>query len=224
MLALSDLLIAQIRQDCKLKLTAGGNLPVRICEYLNSQNLIDWKYRAYLTRVQEENIPYLGPLKHYLVETKIVRKQGNSLVLTKEGERIAEANTSERFIRLFMYVAGSYHWGNFYRIQDDGMYGQLGWAFSLYLLAKYGDVPRDSRFYSDKVMRAYFRDLYEKREDKLFQERIHVFEDAYAWRFFEVFAHWFGLVEISSKTEHGTLLEDICVKKTPLFDQLFSVL
>jgi hypothetical protein len=44
LLRLSDLLISQICNAGNLKLTTKGNLPVRICELLYNQQLINWKY------------------------------------------------------------------------------------------------------------------------------------------------------------------------------------
>ncbi len=223
LLALSDLLITKIKQTGKLKLTVGGNLPVSICEYLLAQNLIDWKYRSSLTRVQEENIPYLTPLKHYLIHSKLVEKHKNALVLTCEGERIARANLPDRFIHLFMFIAGRYNWENFNRLKDNGIYGQLGWAFSLCLLARYGNEPQDARFYSDKVMRAYFPELYDHRDDEDCKDQASWFGYSYDYRFFEVFSNWFGLVDISYQDDPGTLIEKLTIRKTALFDQLFTV-
>ena len=70
---LSEILLDEIKRAGSLKLTVNGNLPVRICELLCNQNLIYWKYMKYVKRIMEEEIPYLWPLKQYLLDEGIVK-------------------------------------------------------------------------------------------------------------------------------------------------------
>src|SRR5690606_30024402 len=55
---LSELLLHEIKQAGNLKLSLNGNLPVRICEFLCSQNLIYWPYMKFVKRIREDEIPY----------------------------------------------------------------------------------------------------------------------------------------------------------------------
>jgi len=220
---LLELLLAEIQDAGKLKLTAKGNLPVRVCELLFSQQLIKWPYMEYVSRVREEDVPYLGPLKLYLIDQGIVKKRDNALSLTKNGEKMMEENQTERFKSLFFFFARRFHWGNFYRMEDNGKCGQLGWAYSLVLLSKYGDKARDSEFYSLKLMQAFEKEMLDHSETKEQQDNIQTYHRAYAIRFFESFASWFGLVNIERKRNlHLSFFDQMIVSKSILFDQLFE--
>jgi hypothetical protein len=220
---LLEILLNEIQKAGKLKLTVTGNLPVRVCELLCNQNLIYWKYMKYVKRIREEEIPYLWPLKQFLLDEGIVKKRNNALSFTKNGEILMAGAKAVRFIQLFSYFAGRFHWGNFYRREDNGQCGQLGWAYSLTLLSKYGDTPRNSEFYSLKLMRAFEKELwsaYRKHKD---EEAIEDYHRAYAYRFFECFADRFGLVNIARNRDEKTFFDRLTITKSALFDQLFEV-
>ena len=220
---LSELLLAEIRDAGKLKLTTKGNLPVRVCELLFNQQLIKWKYIKYVSRVREEEVPYLGPLKFYLIEEGIVKKRNNTLSLTKNGEKLMEGSQTARFTSLFFFFAKRFNWVNFYSLEDNGKYGQLGWAYSLVLLGKYGDKVRDSEFYSFKLMQAFEKEMLDHSETKEQQDNIQTYHRAYAIRFFESFASWFGLVNIERKRNPQLpIFDQVIVSKSILFDQLFE--
>ena len=193
LLRLSDLLIEQIHNVGSLKLTSRGNLPVRLCEFLHDQQLITWKYMANVKRILEEEIPYLWPLKQYLLHEGIIKKSNNTLSLTKTGEKFIMKSNRYRFENLLIFFGSKFHWGNLYDFPDNGRYGQLGWAFSLVLLAKYGKLPRKSEFYGHKLIQAFERELWDNRQVISYQEAAADFHFAYDVRFFESFAHWFGL-------------------------------
>ncbi len=105
--------------------------------------------------------------------------------LTKKGEKLLESPKSVRFIRVFRYLTSRFHWGNFHRLDDSGKSGQLGWAYSLALLAKYGDQGLPSEFYSLKLMRAFEKALWGDDQTGVEARDYHY---AYESRFFESFA------------------------------------
>ncbi|SDZ90608.1 hypothetical protein [Pedobacter hartonius] len=220
---LSEILVNEIQQAGSLKLTVNGNLPVRICELLCKQNLIYWPYMKFVKRIREEEIPYLWPLKQYLLDSGMVKKRNNALSLTKTGEKMLKESTAARFIQIFNYVVTRFHWGNFYGLQDDGKSGQMGWAYSLVLLAKYGDSPRKSDFYSFKLIQAFERDLWNAHQKAKEEKATEDYQRAYNIRFFECFANWFGLVTIERKKDHSiSYLDQLIITKSELFDQLFE--
>jgi hypothetical protein len=144
---LLGLLINTINDAGSLKLTQRGNLPVKICKLLFDQQLIEWPL-MHLSRMLEEEIPFLSPLKHYLEDQGLVKKRNNTLSLTKKGEKQMHDEDVDRFAPFLNYFTGRFNWENFYGIDDGGKCGQLGWAYSLLLLSRYGDLPRESSFYS----------------------------------------------------------------------------
>jgi len=221
---LSEMLINEIQQAGKLKLTANGNLPVRICEMLCNQNLIYWPFMKYVKRIREEEVPYLWPLKQYLIDSGIVKKRNNVLSVTKNGEKLLKESKAFQFKQILNYIAMRFHWGNWYHIQDDGQYGQLGWAYSLALLSKYGDTPRISEFYSLKLIQAFGKDLWDGPNRVKVSKDTEEFHRAYRVRFFEHFASWFGMVEIDMNDQSSLFERDEqTIRKSILFDQVFKV-
>ena len=144
--------------------------------------------------------------------------------LTKNGEKLLDGPSAARFTRIFIYLASRFHWGNFYGLEDDGKWGQLGWAFSLVLLSKYGDEPRESKFYGLKLSRAFEKNLWDAHQKG---EELKITEDhhsAYQTRFFECFASWFGLVNIEYRVDKNiSYFDQMMITKSDLFDQLFEV-
>ena len=221
---LSELLIKQIKLAGQLKLTQNGNLPVRICELLCNQNLIYWPFMKFVKRIREEEVPYLWPLKQYLLDQGIVKKRNNALSLTKNGEKLLQESSAIRFISVFNFMASRFHWGNFYRLDDGGKCGQLGWAYSLVLLSKYGNTIQKNNFYSLKLIRAFERELWDAQLSGEAGEVLENHHYAYQVRFFESFADWFGLVNITRKREPGiSYIDQLSIKKSDLFDQLFEL-
>jgi hypothetical protein len=220
---LSELLLSEIQRAKELKLTVRGNLPVRICELLYSQDLIQWKYMKYVKRIREEDIPYIWPLKQYLLDTGILKKRNNSLSLTKQGEMFLKGPAVPRFRSLFNYFSSQFHWGNFFDLEDDGKCGQLGWAYSLVLLSRYGSEPHESKFYALKWMRAFEKGLWQAHLEGDERESLAYYHRAYTVRFFECFGNWLGLVNIETKrsAEH-VFLDEVHITKSVLFDQLFN--
>ena len=220
---LSELLLSEIQTAKVLKLTAKGNLPVRICELLHGQDLIQWEYMHYVKRITEDDIPYIRPLKHYLLDTGIIKKRSNSLSLTKQGETFLKGPAVLRFTSLFHYFSSQFHWGNFYDIDDGGKCGQLGCAYSLLLLSRHGSKPVESEFYSLKWMQAFEKGLWQARRQGNEKETVTYYHRAYAIRFFESFANWFGLVNIERRParEHA-FMKEMLITKSALFDQLLD--
>lgn len=220
---LAELLINEIGSAGKLKLTDKGNLPVRVCELLFNQRLITWEYMDYLTRMREEEIPYIPPLKQYLLGEGIVKKQRNALSVTQHGEKLMRQDKGVRFKNLVLFFGSRFHWGNFYNIPDRGVYGQLGWAYSLWLLQKYGDRPTESKFYSQKLIEAFEKEWRVQNKTDELQQRIAQYHQAYAVRFFDCFANWLGLVKIERKKElRVSYFDRLIVSKSELFDNLFT--
>lgn len=219
---LSELLIAEIATAGTLKLTAKGNLPVRICKLLYSQELITWEYMEYFKTIREEEIPYLWPLKQYLLDMGIAKKRNNALSLTNKGKQFLENPPATRFINLLSYFTTRFHWGNFYGTEDGGKCGNLGWAYSLFLLSKYGESPRKSEFYSLKLINAFMEELWDQPlgEQKKAMEEHHY---TYSVRFFECFANWFGFVNIERNRDYSLpAFSQQTITKSALFDQLFN--
>ncbi|MHA4894372.1 hypothetical protein ACXZ1K_06435 [Pedobacter sp. PWIIR3] len=222
---LSELLINEIRNAGILKLTTKSNLPVRVCEMLYNQELIKWEYMEFNKKIREDEVPYLWPLKQYLLGEGIVKKRNNAMSLTKHGEKLMEGPKAVRFVTLLTYFTDRFYWGNFYGLEDGGKYGNLGWAYSLVLLSKYGSRSNTAVFYSFKLIRAFEKGLWNAHQKDMTTKACDSHHSAYTVRFFECFANWFGLIKIERTRDYKIpLSHQVKITKSSLFDHLFEVI
>lgn len=174
--------------------------------------------RHYFVRVMEDEIPYIWPLKQFLLNQGLIKKRNNSLSVTKRGKKAIAEPKFLLFFELFIYMTERFHWANFYRVDDDGQVGQLGWAYSLLQLFRHGSVSRDSSFYSEKWIKAFghipSNDPYAREGWEHYAFRV---------RFFENFAEWFGLVELTKESVPVRFRDDLLVKRSNLLTYLFEI-
>ena len=221
---LSEMLLNAVNDAGKIKLTKTGNLPTSICEKLFNANLIHWHYKDYVKRIIEDEVPYIFPIKQYLIEEGLIKKRNNSLSLTKKGEKLLKGEALPRFISLLNYFTKRFNWANFYNINDNGHIGNFAWAYSIYLLSKFGGQPRNSEFYCLKIIRAFETDLWNNLEDADLEDMRYTYHVAYEQRFFDSFANWFGLIDVTyEKHPNSPYKKQYIVTKSELFDKLFHV-
>ena len=128
-----------------------------------------------------------------------------------------------RFANLLSFFTSRFSWANLYRLDDGGKSGQLGWAYSLLMLSRYGGTPRESQFYSLKAMMAFEPEQYKKRNNIEYAQSVGFYYYAFDVRFFECFADWFGLVNIERKKNLSISFNDqLIITKTELFNLLFQ--
>lgn len=221
---LSEMLLNAVNDAGQIKLTKTGNLPTAICEKLFNADLINWEYKDFVKRIIEDEIPFIFPIKQYLIEEGLLKKRNNSLSLTKKSENLLKGEALPRFISLFNYFTKRFNWANFYDINDNGHIGHFAWAYSLYLLAKYGEQSRNTEFYCLKIIRAFEKDLWNNLEDVDLEDIKYTYHIAYQQRFFDSFANWFGLINIKyEKDPNSPYIRHYMVTKSELFDKLFHV-
>jgi len=223
LLALSDMLLAEIQKAGELRLTAKGNLPVAVCTLLVKKNLIYWKYMKYVKILSEDNIPYIWPIKEYLTTEGLIKKRNNKLSVTKKGEKYPKLAHSERLLQLLSFFTARFNWQNLYGIEDDGEIGSIGWAFSLYLFRKYGHETKNAQFYADKWIRAFHTQYWTERNNPAYNAIISDIRSAYEHRFFGCFAKWFGFVEVEEIQIPKQVISLMEVKKTETLEKCFGV-
>ncbi|SEL40711.1 hypothetical protein [Parapedobacter koreensis] len=223
MLGLSDMLLGEIRKAGNLKLTAKGNLPVSVCTSLVQRGLIRWKYMDHVKKYTEDNVPYIWPLKDHLLVEGLVKKRDNKLSLTKNGEQYLTKPDSERLLHILTFFTLRFDWRNLYRLEDGGTCGNLGWAYSLYLLLKNGHKRLNTEFYFEKWMAAFEKERWEDVADPIYPAQIDWLRYTYNTRFFECFAVWFGLVKLHEIRVSGQIFNELEVEKSELMDKLFNI-
>ncbi len=209
-----------IQQKGEIKLTQKGYLPVKVSEEFYNQGFIKSKYidLGWIKQIKEANCPGLSFTRIMLDLMRMVKKRHNKLSLTKSGERLL-LDKPEMLMQLFLAYVDGYNWA-YTDSYGNNSIGQIGYAFSLILLSKYGDEKRPADFYAEKYFKAF---------PMLSNAPIYAFDgsyienlyNCYIERFFEMFLDKFGLVELEmpERFEKGITY----VKKTDLFDRLFFI-
>ena len=211
-----------IAEKGELKLTDKGFLPTKIVADIYQQGFLkDEEIEMGIQRLYKERDAPSVHLTRILIEISgLVKKRNGKYSLTKEGMKtLADDNDLLRLILITM--AGRFNWAYFDRYGDNRV-GQLGYAFTLILLSKYGAERRLDTFYSDKYLKAYplllesVNPRYSTKEDQGSR--------CYSLRTFNRFLDHFGLINIEEEKIKGDYFATKkYVSKTVLFDKLFKV-
>jgi len=157
----------------------------------------------------------------YAVELAgLVRKANGKLTLTKTATKLLETNNRlQIFKQFFQAFTNKFLW-SFNDGYPEQPIGQLGWAFSVIMLDKFGDQPQTVDFYADKYLRAFpnfitfFRPDYSTPERQFFR--------CYGVRTFDRFFLWFGFVTVDKQKIFLDLDTDK-FKRTDLVKSIFKI-
>lgn len=205
-----------------IKLTPKGNLPLALCRELYERKLLvqDDIEQGITKKISEDNVPFLQALKVCLCLGPYAKKQHNAIQLTKLGKQAMAKDRQLRFLQLLQDYTLRFNWAYLDDTQTPA--GQFGWAYSLYLVDRYGSDWRDTDFYAHKVQQA-FPHLREPIPSGRLTGYWLEFERVYRWRFVQQFGRWFGLVTLQKEPQRGYYPDPLLMKKTPLLHQLFQV-
>lgn len=184
-----------IRRDKYIKLTPLGALPKKVMvELYDKRFLLDHHIESGLTKLwKEDDCISIRSMRLTAELAGLVKKTHGKLTLTKKSEKLLDTNDRSQLFRLFFQAfTDKYNWGYNDGYPDQPV-GQLGWAFSVLMLHRFGDEPRTSDFYATRYQKAfphfvrYFDGGFSTPEEK--------FRRCYSLRVFERFLFWFGFVE-----------------------------
>lgn len=199
-----------VRDAGKLKLTATGNLPIKVVRELYKLNVLDSYFEKYPTRLRMESNSITVQTARFIAEMGgLLKKQHNSLTLTKKG--VKSLHNYHLLMETILVTYGyKLSWGYFDGYENK-LVGQYGFGLSLLLLAYYGDKERDSKFYSQRY-------LYHNQR----LERYEKAHSCYALRTFERFLLFMGLVNYKVVNKYMPDASET-VSRTALFDKLLTV-
>ncbi|GAB4043183.1 hypothetical protein [Spirosoma jeollabukense] len=218
---LMEVLYQQLLTHQAIKLTPKGNLPLALCRELYDRKLLvqDDIERGITKKISEDNVPFLQALKVCLSLSPYAKKQHNTLQLTKLGKQAMDQHRALRFRQALQDYTLRFNWA--YLDDTQTQAGQFGWAFSLYLVDRYGSEWRNTDFYAAKVQQA-FPHLQEPIPSGRLSSYWLEFERIYRWRFVEQFGSWFGLLSLKKEPQRGYYPDPLLMKKTALLNQLFQ--
>lgn len=212
-----------VQRNKEIKLTPLGALPQKIViELYNKKFLLHESYETGSIKLYSEQ--YLRTILSARLTVEIAgltKKTNNKITLTKQGANLLETNNRLQIFKTFFEAfTNKFFWGFNDRYADDYI-GQLGWAFSVILLNKFGDKPRTTKFYTEKYLKAfpYFANQYKhtglmKPEDAI--------NHCYSVRTFERFFLWFGFVVVN-KQKNFLQIETDTFQKTSLIESVFKI-
>ncbi len=218
MLNLVRYLMERTGESGEIKLTAKGFLPVKLVADMYGQGFIkEYFIETGLDKLYKEVDSKSIHLAKILADVSgLVKKRNRKLSLTKKGEKML--SDPHEMLRMLMLTQGNRFNMAYFDGYGQNKIAQLGWAFSLILLSKYGNVKRRDTFYAEKYFKA-FPTLLEMIEPGPYTSNIKkTAYRCYSIRTFRRFFDFFGLVNI----QEANIAEPRDITKTSLFDKLIE--
>ena len=218
-----EYLLHRINDLGELKLTAKGFLPTTLVKEIYDLGLIkDYAIEHGITKLYAETSSQPINLTRLITELAgFTKKRYNKLTLTKTWrDKLLKKNRQDIFIQTFSTFAQKFNWG-YFDLYSSQATGTVGFAFSLFLLSKYGMNERQDSFYSEKYLKAFpsLIDLF--KDDPWVTDINRSFNSCYSIRTFDRFLDYFNLINIRSE---GRLYLDSkkFIKKSPIFDDIIT--
>jgi len=209
-----------VQRDKQIKLTPLGALPKKVLvELYDKKILLDEHIESGIVKLwREQDCISIRSARLAAQLAGLVRKANNKLNLTKKGVKLLHPeNRINLFKKFFQTFTGKFDWG-FNDLYPPPI-GQFGWAFSVYMLYRFGDQTNPSDFYAEKYLKAFpnFISLFEHT----YSTPERQFNNSYSIRTFDRFFLWFGFVTVE-RQKHYLDLEPDKFTGTDLVKRLFS--
>lgn len=211
-------LMKTIDESSGIKLTANGNLPLKVVKQLYDlrnfpSELID---SGQFKITSEADLFHIHAVRLVMEIAGLTRKQKGKLLVTKYGKKhLLAENMTPLFIELFQAYTMGYNWA--FNDGYENNIGQPGFAFSLDMVNKFGDELLPVDFYALSYSKA-FPMLADEVEEIMYMSKEEIIIDTYQNRTFYYFMRLFGLIETVDK---GVGIEkQRFVKKSEMFNWL----
>lgn len=204
-----------------LKGTATGNLPRNFCREAAISFLGEEGYgeRTRFGGINTEpDFPELHVTRIVGELAGLVRKYKGKFILSRECRNLLTGEgMSAIYPRLFRAFALEYNWGYQDRYPDFSII-QQSFAFTLYLLERFGTEWQPSSFYAERFIQA-FPAVLREAQPLHFETAEDEVGRCYILRALERFAHFFGLAEIE-RTPAELYTTKFRIRKLPLLDHV----
>jgi hypothetical protein len=207
-----------VEQTQPIKINSNGYLPLRIIQTIYDQHFItedfDDVHETKIIRrsrsLAVKNVRFITDLAGLTLTKK------REFILTRKGKTYNTIlNSSKLFSEIVKTYTTKFKW-SFNDSLGNNNIGQYGFAYMLNLIYKYGDLPRNLRFYLDKYYKAFNTILVDP--DAIEFHR-NLFQKCFVLRTFTRFLYWFGLISISNESISDHL--DYIIEKSDIFDSIF---
>ena len=215
-----EYLLNKIYDLGEIKLTAKGALPTQMVKELYNQGYIkDYGIEKGYTKLFGEASCLPVHLTRILVEISgfAKKKKGKLSLANTWKNKLISKNRQDIFFHLFSTYSLKFNWG-YLDSYPSQLTGQLGFAFTLLLVSKYGNIVRLDNFYADKYLRAFPKLLPDFNTVYFNNDVNGHFKHCYSYRTFDRFLEYFNLID--SRTEGDFTNKKKFIKKSALFDHI----
>lgn len=211
-----------IQRDKYIKLTPLGALPKKVMvELYDKRFILDEHIESGITKLcKEDDCIAIKSARLTAEIAGLVKKVSGKLTLTKTATKLLETNNRLQLFRQFFQAFTNKFLWSFNDDYPEQPIGQLGWAFSVIMLDKFGDQTQTVDFYADKYLKAFPKFITFFRHD--FSTPEQQFLRCYGIRTFERFLLWYGFVTVD---KHKIFLdiETDKFKRTDLVKNIFKI-
>lgn len=210
-----------IERENIIKLTPLGALPKKVMVELYSYKFIPDEFieTGIVKLMRQENCISIQTAWITTRIARVVKNTNGYLSLTKTGIKLLKPeNRTQLFRTILSTFTEKFSWP-FNDGYPDQPIGQLGWAFSILLLHKFGGQTRTVQFYSEKYLAMFPRFIVLFDSD--FSTPESEFTNCYGIRSFERFLLWFGFVTVEKSGKYSDIKKDKYLA-TDLIEQLFN--
>jgi hypothetical protein len=214
-------LLVTINEVKALKMTSHGNLSTKLVKELVKMDFIHepWLLEKEEKMIKEFDSIAVSTARIIAELAGLTKLKSNELTLSKKAKQILD---NEDDITLFHEIFKTYTLRFDWSYNDyfgENEVGQLGFAFTLDLLDKYGSISRDLNFYAEKYCQGLIEAFLEQEATGVKVIDIY-FNDCYIERTFGQFLRWFGLIFVTN--ENIQIETDCKVEKSYIFNSLLK--
>ncbi|MCL5266969.1 MAG: hypothetical protein M1469_02560 [Bacteroidetes bacterium] len=215
--------IKTVGREGFIKLTPKGALPRKILHELYGFGFLKEEFieKGYVKLMRESDSVVLTTLPIVARLSGLITKKFGRFALTNRGRKSLEGNRREEMFRLvFETFTDKFNWDYNDRHPVSGV-GQFGWAYTIFLLLKFGDSDRTIGFYADKYTTA-FPTLWDRFQDGIWGTARDQCTSCYALRAFERFLKWFGFIQFKDDDDF-LHREKSVVRRTDVLENVFAL-
>ncbi len=220
---ISEELLKIIQREKHVKLTKGGALPRKVVVELYEkkfipEEMIDSGIRNLLREDDSESISLAREITELAGFTAI---DGGKMTLSPAAvEMIGNNDRYGLFKKFFEAFTEGFHWGNLDNFTGAPV-GQVGWAFSLMMLNKFGE-KKPTDFYVEKYARA-FPTLFSSMPGTFPFTPELCFSFCYNRRVFDTFFPCFGFITFHEIKKDKKGRSEFEFRKTDVIQKMFKI-
>lgn len=222
-LRLTEAFLRLLHRESPLQLTPLGALPRKYLRELYAHGFIreEGLETGLFTLSREIDSLALTTLHQTTRLAGLARLARGQLLLTKKGGQLLDPTRRLALWALVLHTFTSrFPWASHDGYPSPSV-GQTGWAYSVYLLARFGQQPHSVRFYAEHYQRA-FPFVLAEFTDAAYRTPLEQLAHCYGIRTFERGLNWFGL--LNSEPQPVELHQpDQLLTASSLLGQLFDV-